>query len=1020
MTPAFPAVLRSRWFNLAIELLLAALVAWGSFRLAYTYLNVTDAPTFIDWELKPAAMHSCGYGLTVPAGLPAVTAFIARKSGGLSCQEFAWGGAPTPAIRIALTSRYSLYGASWAMRLWGISWETLDRYLALLFAFSMACVYGIYRMAAGRVLSVFGVAAVACSVMLMEIGTLRDFVKLPCFAALWLMLAWVMRRGFGAGAKAMIVPMAVGGALLGVGIGLRMDALVLVPPFVIIALIVPGFSWRDLALKTAAIVLFIAAFLATGSPILKAMSSGANSAHVVVLGLMQPFDAGLSIEPAPYDVGAHYSDGYAYTVVVSDALQARGEKMPILLGSPEDDRVGGRFLGNLARQFPGDVLTRGIGATLQTFRFHFDWRIREQSRKLRTFEEQPRVRAIGEWRDWALGFFENRELEFTLMVLILACAFNWRLGGLGFLLILYFCSYSMLQFSRRHMFHLDVIPILMAVLAVQLPLSLIWRTAMRFRESREAGIAALRGYRRQLIIGSAVLAGVMAVFAVTVWGARQWQQSNVTRVVEKTLATKWVPAPTTDEPLIDTVFQNGNPTATWYETHIKHPDWWKTARLLRVAGFVPVGAEAEAPPELRQQYFKVTLNDRCNTSDVTVATTYSAVVQTYDLEYHRTFTVPVSGDGPAHLLVPAFYHLGSSWTRFDGFGIPLDQQACITAIERAEDTKSLELPVVAFVLAPDWRERPLRQQLLNRAKVTISGTPVDPLPDDLSAHRSGWRKDARNALAVPMPPLDQWDVSADVALSKRGSGFEVASNHLASGYQLMSPPLDVPAKQVVSIQIVGEVINGEMCVGVLDGAQQRWLLAPTPARVGLLVNTGDFTQIRMVFSNCAKPPGLFRVRSITYQAFPQNRDPEPTHRHPRRRRQAELHEDCAAHGGHARRAAFSPGAGQYRPALRRKNGRLVFPRVEPPCARSRSRGRLRLARGADGQGHDCVRTGLSRGEAGSGGRGGRREFDHGRGPGRRQAGHSALPMSRPDCAAAIGRCRRRSTASSPIGCPTCC
>jgi hypothetical protein len=74
--------------------------------------------------------------------------------------------------------------------------------------------------------------------------------------------------------------------------------------------------------------------------------------------------------------------------------------------------------------------------------------------------------------------------------------------------------------------------------------------------------------------------------------------------------------------------------------------------------------------------------------------------------------------------------------------------------------------------------------------------------------------------------------------------------------------------RVVAFQIVGELTRGEMCVGILDGTQQKWLLPPTNARVGLLADTGTHPQVRLVFSNCANPPGAFTVSAITYETFP--------------------------------------------------------------------------------------------------------------------------------------------------------
>lgn len=721
---------QSRWVRSALELVLVAAVFMGSYQLAFRFLTMADAVTFLDWELRPAVMMGCGFGMTEPAVLsPPAVRFMQRKSDGVSCQDFSWGGAPTPAIGIAFANRYSIYGAAWAIRLGGASWRTLDGYLAFLFGFALVCVYGLYRMAAGRALAVIGVIIVACSPILNELVSLRDFVKFPCFAALWLSLAWVIRSGLRHGAQATLIPMAVSGVLLGVGIGLRMDALILLPLFVAVALVAArGYRRRDLGIKALAVAVFAVAFLATGGPILKTMSSGSNSAHVVVLGLMQPFDRVLGIEPAPYDVGMQYSDGYAYTTIVSHALLKQGAKLPIGLGSAEYDRVGAGLLGTLAWQFPADVLTRGLGATFQIFRLPFDRRYREDAARLAVLHSSPLTRRIAEWRSWLLGLVELRELRTAGLVLLLAAALNWRYGVFGLMVTLYLCAYTMLQFSRRHMFHLDVMPVLMCLLAVYLPVVLTWRVAGAFREGRAAGGLFLRGRARELGRGTAALAAVVAVFLAVWWTAQAWQQRSVTALVDATLAANWVPARVTDEPLADTILQDGRPLATWYDVYTKNPEHWTTAMLLRLDGVVARGDEAAAAPDLRQQYFKLQLDDRCQSRNVMVAMKYSSAAQTFDSEYTRTFAVTVSAAGPSYVLAPAYYHLGSSWNRFDGFAVPAEQRACVTATLRATDPASLPLPVISLALAPDWRERPLRQQLIDHPSVSAAGTAVDPPP----------------------------------------------------------------------------------------------------------------------------------------------------------------------------------------------------------------------------------------------------------------------------------------------------
>ncbi len=858
-----PPVLQARWLRAIVELAIVCGVMAGSYSLAYRFLEAADARTFIDWELKPAVMVGCGYGFTQPsAPTPAVDAFLSRESASIECRDFAWGGPPVEAIGIAFANRYSLYGAGWAMRWRGVSWVTLDAYLAFLFALSMAFTYGLFRTAAGRVLSILGVTAVACSLTLVEIVSARDFVKLPCFTALWLVLAWVLRRGLGGGAAATVLPMAAAGALLGAAIGFRMDALVFLPMFLAIAVVaVPGFSKRDLVRKGVAVTACIVMFLLVGRPILTSLAAGSNSAHVVLLGLMTSFDPALSIQPAPYDIGSQYSDGYAYTVAVSHGLLKQGERLPILLGSAKYDQISGRLLRELASHFPSDVIVRAIGATAQIFRFPFDARILALTEKQPTFAESGLVRSIGLWRSRILGWFAGRELVTTLFVLLLASAFNWRLGGLGLVAILYFCGYSMLQFSRRHVFHLDVVPIFVVVLAMQLPLTIGWAVGRDWRRNPDVGRQRLRGYARQAAIGMAVLAGAIALLIATIAGARWWQQRHVYELISGTLAAKWEPVPASEEPLAPLILFNGSPVATWTEIYGPTPELWNTATLLRLPGVVPPGTEAGAGPDVRHEYFKVTVDNRCRQDEVLIALKYGG--QSPNFYYTRLFTLAAASTS-SYLLTPAYYHLGPSWNRLDGFAVPREHRACVTAIERASDPRSLPLPVVAFVLAPDWLNRPLYQQLLWRPRYTMFGPAVNPLPVE-DSHNSGWRRHNDASLANLAPPLDQWTASDGVTVTQRPDGnFHIVGNTVPSGYQLVSPPLTVVPGETVAIQIAGAVVAGEMCVGVLG---DRWLLPPTNARVGLVAETGERNQVRIVFSNCANPPGEFTVRAVSFQSF---------------------------------------------------------------------------------------------------------------------------------------------------------
>ena len=79
----------------------------------------------------------------------------------------------------------------------------------------------------------------------------------------------------------------------------------------------------------------------------------------------------------------------------------------------------------------------------------------------------------------------------------------------------------------------------------------------------------------------------------------------------------------------------------------------------------------------------------------------------------------------------------------------------------------------------------------------------------------------------------------------------------------------------------------------------------------------------------------------------------------------------------------------------------------------RARSRLRFARAADGARDGAARAGAARDRAGRRARPRRRELDAGRGADGRQAAASRSATSRRGCARSTGRCRRRSTGSSP-------
>jgi hypothetical protein len=716
--------LRGR-LGLAADAVLVAAIAIASSQLALSYITQTDARTLIDWELTPAVMSACGHGFVAAGGVNAARVdFLLRRRRSITCGEFAWGGAPATLPPIASANRYSIYGTALALRLGGLSWTTVDWYVSGLFGASMAFFYALFRTAVGRALAVAGVIGVALST-LPEVSVLRDFIKLPIFAALWLATARVVRSGFQRGPRAALVPMIVGGVLLGLGTGLRMDTLVFLPVFVALNLLVlPGWDKPALRDKLIGAGAFVLAFGIVGGPIVRTLGGGSNSAHVILLGQMRPFDLRLGVASAPYDAGSHYSDGYVYTMTVAHH-QMRGARTTPTLATAEYDAAGMRLLRTLAIHAPADVGTRMIGATMQVFRYLFDWRIREQAADMPIVARSAFLSGVAKWRSRVLSVAEGREFVIAVLVLVLASAVSWRLTVAAMLLVLYFCGYSMLQFSRRHAFHLDVIPVFMLLLAIQLPLWLARDYLRAHREGRHRLV--LRAYGRALGRGAVAVLAVVTAIAALMFAARAYQQRRMTAVVDATLAGPWVEMKVAETPLAPLITVEGAPIPVWADIYNPEPDTWRSAILLAIdaAGLPQDEAGGTA---IQPLYFMVELNGTCGAAELMIAPVYTSATRTFDHDYSRLFRVPARADRPSRLLLAAYVHTGTPWNRFEGFAVPAAQRGCVGAIRRAVDPSGLPLPVLSIALGPDWREQPLYQALLSTPAVTMTGTPVGPPP----------------------------------------------------------------------------------------------------------------------------------------------------------------------------------------------------------------------------------------------------------------------------------------------------
>lgn len=662
----------------------------------------------VEWELAPAVMVACGEGFTRPAvESPALRDFLFHQRPSITCGDVGGGERLAP-LPIAMSERYAIIAAGLAMRVAGVSWHTLEAYLGGLFGVTIVLAYALLRQLAAPALAAAGATALIWSSQVTALLSFRDFGKAPMFFAAWLLLACVIRGARAPRRSRFLLAAAAAGAVIGVGLGFRSDLMVCVPAFVItIVLVIPGIDMTELRSKGIALALFAITLIATGWPVVRSASGGSNGSHVVVLGLMQPFTQALGLEVPAYDLGSVYSDTFGVTLISAHAGLVAHNREPIVYGSAAYDAAGGTLLTDVARHFPADVLTRVLAATAQVLESPFTGPSRGDYLRIAPLNASTASRLIGRARDLALKSMEGRAIWLAVVVVLTLSWHSWRLGFWSTVFVLYFAGYSMLQFSRRHTFHLDLIGIGMAVLAVQLVVVEAPRLLARWRDplarvparrhSRWWGVVAV------VIFGATVLAALSA--------ARWWQQGHVLGLLDNTLAVEWDSVAAQSQPLTPSLLSNGGVRPMWQPILAGDTERWQSGVLLRVSRPERSGEAWSYQHGQQTEYLRVELRPACQSTVISIVTAYSGSEPTSYREYTRLFTIPV-GDGaePSRLLAPVFYRDGPDWTMFDGIAVPRDQASCVASIAFARTPEAIPFPILTAAMGPDWRTIPWYQQ----------------------------------------------------------------------------------------------------------------------------------------------------------------------------------------------------------------------------------------------------------------------------------------------------------------------
>jgi hypothetical protein len=223
-------------------------------------------------------------------------------------------------------------------------------------------------------------------------------------------------------------------------------------PFVIVLLaLAPLTPSRGWLVRAAAAGGFALAFVIAARPVLADYSEGSNTGHVILLGLMTPFDTRLGVDGSVYDLGSLYDDSLAFRTV--DSYAQRIEQRNVGYASLEHDRAAFAYLGEVALVMPGDLLTRTFGAIRTVPAFFFrdyllppSWVTSRFAKRL-YYVREVTVSRLARVAALAMG-----------AAILVVAGRSTRAGIFLVLIVVVFVGGTTMQFHERHFFHLEFIP----------------------------------------------------------------------------------------------------------------------------------------------------------------------------------------------------------------------------------------------------------------------------------------------------------------------------------------------------------------------------------------------------------------------------------------------------------------------------------------------------------------------------------------------------------------------------------
>ena len=381
---------------------------------------------------------------------------------------------------------YYLRGLGLYWSLTGISWSALTPLAAAFFVATGLLTYLLFREFTGSLIACAGACLfLAAPSNFYLIRWYEHYTQVPLALSILLIITLLVRRIVSW--RVFLGSALMGGAILGIGFGIRADLWLLNVPFLAVLLVFARakFSWMR---RIAASFAFIVVTAALALPAMRVEAASFFWLQLVQ-GLATPFGEAMDLQRPVYEWVPAYNDVLGmdwlrshlfYTVdhggpADIDRIAATPDgRMPEPPRWQELEAAGSVAYLRLMRYFPADFMVRPLAATFKVI--------------TQSFTAQPLYVATGTAETkaflepmrpvWASLARFGPALPLLLAVELLALAFVRRREALFFtLLILFVGGTQAIVFIDRHSAHLYFIGFLAAGIAVRAILATVWRLA---------------------------------------------------------------------------------------------------------------------------------------------------------------------------------------------------------------------------------------------------------------------------------------------------------------------------------------------------------------------------------------------------------------------------------------------------------------------------------------------------------------------------------------------------------------